>query len=52
MEFRISSPRLSLLEKRAALAIMLGYRVVRPIYVDWFWRGYSVVLQEPISVPA
>jgi len=21
--------------------------VVRPVYVDWFWRGYSLIMEPP-----
>jgi hypothetical protein len=24
-----------------------GWRVVRPVYVDWFWRGYSLIMEPP-----
>lgn len=44
---RISSHNLDLLIKKATLAQMLGYKIERLVYVDWFWRGYSIVLIPP-----
>lgn len=26
-----------------------GWRVVRPVYVDWFWRGYSIAIKPPME---
>jgi hypothetical protein len=42
---RISSHNLDYLEHRVYLMQILGYEVVRPVYVDWFWRGYSIEMK-------
>jgi hypothetical protein len=44
---RLSRHRLTLLLKLAELYVRSGWRVTRPIYVDWFWRGFSIDLEPP-----
>lgn len=47
-----SSHNLDYLLKRAELMQYCGWKVVRPIYVDWFWRGYSIMLRPETEAEA
>ncbi len=47
---RLSSHNLDLVIKKATLAQMLGYKIERPVYADWFWRGYSVLIRDEQEV--
>lgn len=42
---RLSDHNLDYLIKLATLYSNMGYIVVKPIYVDWWWRGYSIIMK-------
>jgi hypothetical protein len=44
---RFSDFHVDRLMERAVILQQAGWRVVRPIYVDWFWRGYSIKMSRP-----
>lgn len=41
---RLSSHDVLELAHKTSVAFALGWKVERPIYLDWFWRGYSILL--------
>jgi hypothetical protein len=45
---RLSNHSLEALERRAVAYVKDGWRVERPVYVDWWWRGYSIKLSPPM----
>lgn len=47
MTQRISDHNLDRLIARCVVLQRLGWKVVRPVHVDWFWRGYSIVMGPP-----
>ena len=44
---RISDHNIERLIERCVVLQRQGWRVVQPVYVDWFWRGYSIWLEQP-----
>ena len=42
---RISDHNIERLIDRCVALQRQGWTLVRPVYVDWFWRGFSIIMK-------
>lgn len=45
---RLSDHNMDRLIDRAGDYHRAGWEVKEPIYVDWFWRGYSIIMEKEV----